>query len=102
MINVDEGHLFDQIERAHRGGPVFSDGTQLLFIKFYNSDDVNKYNTMFRRACVANKQLKIRTENQYSKKVTARRKTAMNKRKTLLQDKLIISGYVNVKNDRLA
>ena len=86
--------IFNSIDRAHRGGKSYNGKPRNIYMKLFNTDDVKHYHELFRRACVADRNLKIKIDYQFSDRVQTRRNEAMKKRHQLLKDKQIISGYL--------
>lgn len=83
------------IERAHRGRRNDKyDGPRHIYAKFYSWKDSERIKEDLARLQKANKKLPFRAEQMYSQSLTKRRNIAMTERKSLIESKSIVSGYL--------
>ena len=86
------------IERAHRGKRSDQQrnrsSPRTIYARLYCSEDVKNYVDKARLLRIANKNFQITVEQQFSELVQKRRNTAKMKRKELVANKEIVSGFV--------
>ena len=109
-LKQDARLIYNMIDVAHRGGGKENqnnnNGPPNIFIKFKYRCDADLVLKDFSNLNQKNKTLKIRCEPKYTKALQDRRNSAMQKRRSLLEDKEITNGYVKypailmVKNGR--
>ena len=98
-----EGVTFDydkqQIRRAHRKSNRRNDGSnqhhRRITAGFYNWDLCQSIKDSFRNKGIADRNFKLIAEQKYGPLTTWRRQKALEKRKKLKEEGVIISGYVD-------